>query len=290
MKRLTHGILFAVFIILGTLLAACSAIPAHLSAPKAPLIIDVIDIGQGDASLIRTAKEVILIDTGDVSARGKLVDYLKKQGITTIDKVIITHPHADHLGGMASVLENFTVKQIYDSGQTTTTALYRQYLSTVKKRKIPFAVLAAGDQLDFGGGVTFKVFGPQKPYISDSELNNNSIVGKLIYGQFSMLFTGDAEKEAEERLQKNYASELRANVLKSPHHGSRTSSSWPFLKAVSPDAITISAGADNEYQHPHTVTLKKYTELKAQIYRTDLNGSIRITSDGKTYQMIKEKP
>ncbi|QJW49236.1 MBL fold metallo-hydrolase [bacterium BFN5] len=257
--------------------------------PSASLVIQMLDVGQGDAILVRTNQQVILIDTGDVPTRNNLVDYLKKQGISVIDKVIITHPHADHLGGIAGVMEHFTVKQIYDSGQTTTTALYRQYLSSIKKHKIPFAVVAAGDEIDFGNGVLFRVLNPKKPFISDSELNNNSIVGKLTFGQFSMLFTGDAEKEAEDRMKKDYSAELQSTILKSPHHGSRTSSTLTFLRFVSPAAIVISVGANNEYQHPHPTTLRKYADVKAQVYRTDLAGTITITSDGQNYQIKKEK-
>lgn len=294
MKYFRLGTYSMIIVFLMVVLSACGNIamqagkgPAKL--PAASLVIQMIDVGQGDAILVRTNEQVILIDTGDVPARNNLVDYLKKQGISVIDKVIITHPHADHLGGMPGILEHFTVKQIYDSGQTTTTALYRQYLSSIKKHKIPFAVVAAGDELDFGNGVLFKVLNPKKPFISDSELNNNSIVGKLIFGQFTMLFTGDAEKEAEERIKKDYSAELQSKVLKSPHHGSRTSSTLPFLRSVSPAAVVISVGADNEYQHPHPTTLRKYADVKAQVYRTDLSGAITITSDGQNYQIKKEK-
>lgn len=294
MKYFRLGTYSIIVVLLMVVLSACGNIAKQAGKesakpPSAPLAIHMIDVGQGDAILVRTNEQVILIDTGDVPARNNLVDYLKKQGITVIDKVIITHPHADHLGGMAGILEHFTVKQVYDSGQTTTTALYRQYLSSIKKHKIPFAVVVAGQELDFGNGVLFKVLNPQKPFLSDSELNNNSIVGKLMFGQFTMLFTGDAEKEAEERMKKDYSAELRSTVLKSPHHGSRTSSTLPFLRSVSPEAIVISVGANNEYQHPHTTTLKKYTDIKAQVYRTDLAGTITITSDGQNYQIKKEK-
>ena len=253
------------------------------------LTIQMIDVGQGDAILIRTAEQVILIDTGDVPARAKLAAFLRHQGIRTIDKVIITHPHADHLGGMAEIFAGFTVKQVYDSGQQSTTALYRKYLTVIKQKNIPFTILAAGDQVDFGNGAVFKVFGPRKPWITEEALNNNSVTGKLVYGRFSMLFTGDAEKAAENRMRQDYSSELKATVLKSPHHGSKTSSSLPFLRAVAPEAVVISAGADNEYKHPHEVTLKKYDAVKARVYRTDLNGTITITSDGQNYQIAKER-
>ncbi len=256
---------------------------------NSPLVVKVLDIGQGDAILIRTAGQTVLVDTGDIGTRDKLVAYIKKEGITTIDKVIITHPHADHLGGMSGILENFKVGQIYDSGQTTTTALYRKYLSLVQSKKIPFTVLTAGTEIVISSDVKLKIFAPEKPFIGDSDLNNNSIVAKLIYNEFSMLLTGDAEKESEERMLKTYKAELKSSILKAGHHGSNTSSSLPFLKAVAPEAAIISLGANNDYHHPHPSILKRYGEAKIKVYRTDTDGTVTVNSDGKTYTITKEK-
>lgn len=253
------------------------------------LVVKVLDIGQGDAILIKAAGQTVLVDSGDVAAKDKLVTYIKNEGITTIDKVIITHPHADHLGGMPAVLENFKVGQIYDSGQTATTALYRQYLSLVKKKNIPFTVLTAGTEVVIANDLKIKIYAPEKPFITESEINNNSVVAKLIYHNFSMLLPGDAEKESEERMLKTYGSELKSNILKAGHHGSNTSSSMAFLKAVAPEAAIISVGANNDYHHPHPSTMKKYAEAKLKVYRTDTDGTITITSDGKTYNIKKEK-
>ncbi|MPM69212.1 ComE operon protein 3 [bioreactor metagenome] len=247
-----------------------------------------LDVGQGDAILIRTAKEVVLVDSGDISTRDKLVKYIQSQGIKTIDKVIITHPHADHLGGMPGVLNSFTVKQIYDSGLTTTTALYRQYLTAIQKKDIPFTVVNPGNQIDIGEGIVLRVLAPEKPFIANSELNNNSIVLKLAYGNFSMLLTGDAEREGEMRIMKTYGTELKSTVLKAGHHGSSTSSTASFLKKVAPEAIIISVGQNNDYHHPHPSVMKRYNDLKAKLYRTDTDGTVTVTSDGQTYNIAKE--
>jgi len=253
------------------------------------LQVKVLDIGQGDAILIRGGGQTVLVDTGDIETRDKLVAYIKKEGITAIDTVIITHPHADHLGGMLGVLENFKVKQIYDSGQTATTALYRKYLSEVQKQKIPFNLVTAGEEISITNEIKLKFLAPSKPFITESAINNNSIVAKLTYNQFSMLLTGDAEKESEKSMVKNYAKELKSTVLKAGHHGSNTSSSSGFLKAVGPEAVIISLGANNDYHHPHPSTLKKYVDAQLKVYRTDLDGTVTITSDGKTYKIVKEK-
>ncbi|NLP41636.1 MAG: MBL fold metallo-hydrolase [Veillonellaceae bacterium] len=294
MWRKWHYSVLALVLLLSFLTIGCSAPSANQEratqdVSQPPLKIQVIDVGQGDAILIRTKQEVILVDSGDTSTRGKLVKYIQSQGIKTIDKVIITHPHADHLGGMPGVLNNFTVKQIYDSGLTTTTSLYRQYLTTVEKKDIPFTVVVPGNQIDIGDGIKLKVLAPEKPFITNSELNNNSIVVKLVYGSFSMLLTGDAERESEKRLLKAYGDELKSTILKAPHHGSSTSSISSFLKRVAPEAIIISVGQNNDYHHPHPSVMKRYNDLKTKLYRTDTDGTVTITSDGQTYNIVKEK-
>ncbi len=287
--------LFAVLVAAGCSGAGITAQPGGKApatvAAGSPLTVQVLDVGQGDAILIRTPEQVVLIDTGDVPARDKLVSMLKSQGITTVDKLIITHPHADHIGGAAALFANFTVKQVYDSGQKTTSNLYRQYLTQISKKKIPFAVVTAGTTIELGNEAQLRILAPEQPFIGGSEpdLNNNSIVAKLIYGNFSMLMTGDAEKEAEERMLKKDAASLKSTLLKSGHHGSKTSSTLPFLKAVNAEAALISLGAGNEYGHPHTVVLKRYSDRKMQVYRTDTEGTLTVTSDGRTYAITKER-
>lgn len=281
-----------------TIVSACGSGPAlNRTADKgentaaAALTIKVLDVGQGDSILIRTPHQAVLVDTGDIDTKDKLVSYIKNAGITTLDKVVITHSHADHLGGMSAIIAGIPIKQIYDSGFSSTTKMYRQYLSEVQKKKIPFATLQAGGEVDLGDGISLKVLAPDKPYIngSDSDINNNSIVLKLTYGSFSMLLTGDAEQESEERMGKRFGSQLKSQVLKSGHHGSRTSSSPEFLKAVNPEAVVISVGKNNEYHHPHPSVMKRYQDKKLKIYRTDEQGTITVTSDGKSYQLTKEK-
>lgn len=301
MKRYRLSILVIGFLLLTLVVSACgsSSTSEPGTSTKQPqkretsvaLSIRVLDVGQGDAILIQTPQQSILVDTGDVGTKGKLVSYIKQAGISVLDKVVLTHAHADHLGGMAEVLANFPVKQVYDAGYAATTAMYRNHLTTVQKKKIPFAVLRAGGEIDLGDGIFLKVLAPEETFIkgSDSDVNNSSVVLKLTYGTFSMLLTGDVEEESETRMVKRFGTALKSQILKSPHHGSRTSSSSAFLKAVAPEAVVISVGENNDYHHPHPSTMKRYQAAKMKIYRTDKNGTVTVTSDGKTYQIAKEK-
>lgn len=253
--------------------------------------IEFLDIGQGDASLIYTKDEVIMIDTGDVDERDRLEKLLKERNISTIDKLIITHPHADHIGGAYVVFKNVNVKEVYDNGDATTSKTYQTYLKNIKQKNIAYHQLKAGDTVDFGDGVSFKVFSPTEKMIkNDDDLNNNSIVGQLRYKDFTMLFTGDSERDAEQNMVKSYGNELQSDVLKSPHHGSRTSSSDDYLKTVKAKDVIISLAADNEYGHPHKQTLDRYKKYNMNVYRTDQDGTITITTDGSDdYSISKEK-
>lgn len=283
-----YWLLAAIFVIV--FIATGCGQSAAVPSPQAPLEVKVLDVGQGDAILIRSEGVITLVDTGDIPARDKLVSMLKEQGIKEIDNVIITHPHADHLGGIAAVLDNFSVKHIYDSGQITTSAVYRNYLAAVKKKNIPFTVVTAGSEIPVGKGV-LKVLAPQTPYIkgSSSDLNNNSVVLQLQYGTFTMLLTGDAEQPTEKQLIDKYGKQLASSVLKSGHHGSNTASSAEFLKAVNPQNVVISVGANNDYHHPHPSTMKKYQSMNIKVYRTDKDGTVTITSDGQKYEIVKGK-
>lgn len=261
------------------------------SAAGSELTVRMLDIGQGDAFLLEKDGKFVMIDTGDIEHREQTVSLLRKYGVKEIEKVIITHPHADHLGGMAGIMKNFKVDAVYDDGMPANTGSYKNYLKQIKEKKISYHVLKAGEDLEFFDGVRFHVLGPVK-VIKDqkgnSDFNNNSIVGRLTYGNFSMMFTGDAEKE-EEKTILDQGGTLKSDVLKTGHHGSRTSTSPAFLKAVSPKAALISCGQGNDYGHPHKATLDKLEKAKVQIYRTDRNGTVTLTTNGSTYQIGKER-
>ena len=230
-----------------------------------------LDIGQGDAFLLEKDGKFAMIDTGDVEHREALVKYLHEYGVKELSNVIITHPHADHMGGMKAVFDNIKVDNIYDDGVPTNTNTYKTYLKNIKTKNIPFHIPKAGETIALFDGVDFHVAGPVSEITDQKgrpDLNNNSIVGKLTYGDFSMLFTGDAEKEEESAI--------------------LTGTTPSFLKAVAPKEAFISCGQGNDYGHPHKETMTKLENAGIHIFRTDRDGTVTLTTDGSTYQIAKE--
>ena len=274
-----------------------SAAAANGAEPSGNLTIRMLNVGQGDAILIQTAEQTVLIDTSDLDEQEKLRNELKKAGVKKIDKLILTHPHADHIGGVEGVvLKDYEVGAVYDDGMPSNSKIYIRYMKLLKQKNIAHQGLKAGDTLDFGNGVTFKVFAPSAELVEKGtnkgykhDPNNESVVGRLSFGAFSMMFTGDAEADEEKGIVANYSSELKSNILKAGHHGSKTSSSAAFLRAVKPEAALISCGIGNDYGHPHKETMKKFQAMKLQIFETDKNGTITVTSDGQTYSIKPEQ-
>lgn len=252
------------------------------------LIVKVLDIGQGDAILIFAGKDTILVDSGDLDMRDRLVSLLKKEKVKKIDLLVATHAHSDHIGGMSAVLKNFQVAKVLDSGLSHTSKVYRDYLKLVHKKKIPFDEALKGAEYSFDNAVSLKVLWPGDKFLreTNSDLNNNSIVLLLQKGNFKMLLTGDIEKEAEKILSKE---KLSANILKAPHHGSKTSSNNTFLQKVNADAVIISCGKGNDYGFPHAQTIKRYENNDMAIYVTATDGTVTVSTDGNNYQIEKER-
>jgi len=252
----------------------------------------VLDVGQGDSSLIITPEgKSVLIDAGPPQAGDEVVAALRKRDVRSLDLAVATHPHADHIGGMRQVIENFGVKNFLDSGQVYASKEYERMLRAIQEKGIKFIEAKKGMKFDLDSGVELEVLNPQgnDQWITEvrrggSVENANSVVLRLSYGNFAMLFTGDAETETEDSMMKSGAT-LRAQVLKVGHHGSRYATSARFLEAVAPEAAVISVGAGNRYGHPAKQTLDRLLKAGVKIYRTDLNGEITIVTDGNTFEI-----
>ncbi|AMN36113.1 MBL fold metallo-hydrolase [Clostridium perfringens] len=244
------------------------------------LMISYMDVGQGDAAYIKVNGNDILIDAGPRSNSKELLEQLKAKNIDDFELVIATHPHEDHIGGMVDVFKEYEVKAFYSPKITHTTKTYENLVKAVKDEGLKTKELKGGMVIDLGEGAKFEVFTPQKSEYE--ELNDYSPIMKLSFGDTSYLFTGDAEKLAEEEALAKYKTSLDSDVIKFGHHGSSSSSSNAFIEAVSPKYGIISCAKDNKYGHPHRETLDIIKKYNIKTFRTDTDGEIILTSDGKS--------
>lgn len=249
--------------------------------------VHVIDVGQGDAILLTTPEGNILIDAGDNVSRYEqaLKNYLDGLKIKTLDYFILTHPHADHIGGADMILKNYTVKTVIMPDKAATSGVYESLLDALEANGADLELAEAGQTFSLGG-LHCKLLAPLKDY---SNTNDVSIVIRATFGEVSMMFTGDAEGNEEGQAEKDIlakypASELKCDFLKVGHHGSDTSTSPAFLKAVAPKLAAISCGTGNKYGHPVQSTLDALSAAGVSVYRTDLSGSLVFVCDGKTIE------
>ena len=221
----------------------------------------------------------MLIDAGNNADGPSVVSYLKQQGVKTIDHLIGTHPHEDHIGGMDNVIQSFDIGQVYMPRATTTTKTFEDVLLAIKQKGLKITTAKAGvTVLDQGNLKVNFIASVGSGY---EDLNNWSAVTRIQYGDTAFLLTGDAESQSEEEMIVS-GTNLKADVLKVGHHGSSSSTTPAFLKAVAPKYAVISVGTGNNYGHPHKETLTKLANAKVQVYRTDQDGTLVFTSDGKT--------
>ena len=243
-----------------------------------------IDVGQGDCILIQVNHKNLLIDSGTSDSKNKLIRYLKKNNIKRLDYVVATHPHEDHIGGMSSIIKTFDVGEFYAPKAIASSQSFADMIRALRKKNLKIKVSKPNISLDLGPNTTCVMLSPNKTTYENT--NNYSCVIKASYKNSTYLFTGDIETLAEHELIKN-GYNLKSQVLKVAHHGSKTSTSQEFLNEVSPKIAVISCGIYNTYGHPNKETLGKLKKLNCIVYRTDLDKNIILMSDGiniKKYQ------
>jgi competence protein ComEC len=282
----------AIVIILGVATAGCTnTFPSfrgnHLADNNGNLTAYFLDVGQGDSTLFVFDNKTILIDAGETDQGDRVVADLDRLGVKRVDLLVATHPHSDHIGGMQRVLAAFPVGRVLDTGLPHTSSTYENFLTTLDRKNIPYTLAEQGQTIDVDPSLRIFILSPPAQRFGDDP-NTNSIVLRISYGTIDFLMTGDAGGEAEDALVKSgYA--LDAEILKVGHHGSEYSTSKAFLDRVNPEIAIISDGAGNPYGHPHRKTLDALGAAGIRVYRTDLDGTVRVRTDGVSYSVSTEK-
>jgi competence protein ComEC len=242
-----------------------------------------IDVGQGDSEFFELPNgQTMLIDAGNPENGQQIVSYIKNLGHTKIDYLVATHPHADHIGGMTTVVNSLDIGTFFAPKVTTTTQTYKDLISALQSKKLGIHVAKAGVNMFKTGSLSADIVAPVN--ISGDDLNQYSAVIMLEYGDTKFLFTGDAGESSESQI----TADVKADVLKVGHHGSSTSTSQAFLTKVKPKYAVIEVGAGNSYGHPTAATLSKLQAIGATVYRTDKDGTIVFTSDAHTITVDKK--
>lgn len=243
------------------------------------LILHFIDVGQGDCTLVEINGRFALIDAGEYSERDRVISYLSDAGVKSLDYIIATHPHSDHVGSLAEVIRNFETSALICTNAPSSSS-WEYVMDAADERGVPYEVPSPFEVYQLGSA-NITILSPSENAVY-SNLNDYSIVTMIEYGNSSALLTGDAERVVEKELV-NGSYNLSANILKCGHHGSSTSTCSQFLDAVSPDAAVISCGKNNDYGHPHKETLSALKYRNIPIWRTDISGTVIATSDGEQF-------
>ena len=275
----------AAVLLLGAVLVGCGLAGAGRESDReVSFQVHYIDVGQADAALVLCGDAAMLIDGGNRDDSSLIYTYLKEQGIAHLDYVVATHAHEDHVGGLSGALNYATVDTALCSVEDYNSKVFDAFVDQLAKRGKQITVPRAGETFELGDAQV-QVLGPVR---ESDDPNNMSLVLRVVYGETSFLFTGDAEREEEQDiLDAGY--ELDSTVLKVGHHGSENSTTYPFLRAVMPDHGVISVGEGNTYGHPTNAALSRLRDAGVQVLRTDHSGTIICSSDGQTVSFRTEK-
>ena len=252
---------------------------SSVSGPQAgTLQVDFIDVGQGDSILLQCEGEAMLVDGGPSDASNVVYTYLEQRELQELKAVVATHCDADHCGGLSGALEYARAETVYCSSQTYDSRAFQSFAQRVEQQGLEIRLPQAGETFSLGGA-DVEILAPITLY--DGDNNNNSIVLRVTYGAVSFLLTGDASRQEEQDLLDS-GCDLSATVLKVGHHGSRSSTSYAFLREVMPEYAVIQVGKDNEYGHPTEEVLSRLRDAEVTVYRTDLQGDIICVTDGES--------
>ena len=291
-KKILSIIVALVLIVASYLMTELEETEQEPSAPAQALedtmAVHYLDAGQGDSIFIELpGQRTMLIDASTNSAEQTVIDYISGLGYDSIDYVIATHSHEDHIGGMDGVLNTFKVDKFYMPDDVSTTKTYENMLDALENNGAQVNEAKAGVSIISEDSLSIDILSPISSHAEDYGDDHNawSVMCRIVYGENSFMFTGDAEAETESFL----SGDLQSDVLKVGHHGSRTSTSEDFFYKVDPKIAIISCGEDNDYGHPHSEVVSLLESANVKIYRTDISGNITVTSDGKTLNVTTEK-
>lgn len=284
MKRM-GAVLLSVFCVLAAVLVLQTSgqpesgehVAQAATTQTGTLTVTWLDVGQGDAAVIQCGGQSMLIDGGKPEKSSYIYAWLQQHGLSYLDVIVATHVDADHIGGLSGALNYASVGTAYCPVTTGTTETFQSFVKYLAQRGRQITVPTAGETFTLGGAQV-QILGPLHSAVDS---NDNSIVLKLSFGATTFLFTGDAERTEEQDLL-NAGVNLQSTVLKVGHHGSDTSTSYPFLRAVAPQYAVISVGAGNSYGHPTEAVLSRLRDAGVTTFRTDLQGEITAVSDGQT--------
>jgi len=265
-------------LLLAFLLIFCCACTPQEESPNVEGVLQVyfIDVGQADCALIIQGEHAMLVDGGNVADGPDVISFIKSKKINTIDVVVATHAHEDHIGGLGAIIDNFTVNKIYSPVKDYDSVCFEEF-KDASDRQCGISICKKGETFNLGSALINVVWATDS---SKEDTNNTSIVFTLKFGKITYLFTGDAEHDVESRIVDSGA-DIKADVLKVGHHGSNTSSSYYFLRTVLPQFAVISCGKDNTYGHPHNQVTERLLQADATVLRTDKLGTILISTDGE---------